>query len=48
MVIVLFSSLVFPVKAANIAEQLLNMPISLTSGKTVTWKQYQGEKPVYL
>jgi len=34
--------------AANIPESLLTMPITLTSGKVVTLKQYQGVKPVYL
>ena len=35
-------------KASNLPEELLNMPIPLTSGKVVTLKQYQGIKPVYL
>jgi thiol-disulfide isomerase/thioredoxin len=35
-------------KAANISEQLLTMPITLTSGEVVTLKDYQGNKPVYL
>jgi thiol-disulfide isomerase/thioredoxin len=35
-------------KASNLSEELLNMPISLTTGEVVTLKQYQGIKPVYL
>ncbi len=45
---VLLTSHFSQARAANIAEQLLNMPIALTSGKVVTLKQYQGKKPVYL
>lgn len=36
------------VSASNLSEQLLNMPIKLTSDKVITLKQYQGKKPVYL
>lgn len=35
-------------KAANLPEELLTMPIYLTTGEVVTLKQYQGKKPVYL
>jgi len=34
--------------AANIPDNILNMPIKLMNGDTVTLKQFQGKKPVYL
>ena len=34
--------------ASNIPDELLNMPIQLLSGKTVTLKEYEGKRPVYL
>ncbi|TQV89326.1 redoxin domain-containing protein [Aliikangiella coralliicola] len=37
-----------PVHGSNLPEQLLKMPIKLTSGETVSLAQYQGKKPVYL
>ncbi len=45
---ILLTTVLSVVKASNISEELLNMPISLTSGEVVTLKQYQGIKPVYL
>lgn len=36
------------VHASNLSEQLLTMPMTLTTGEVVTLEQYQGKKPVYL
>ena len=47
-IVILLTTLLSITKAANLSEELLNMPISLTSGEVVTLKQYQGVKPVYL
>ncbi len=48
MVIVLLLSSSFTIHASNLPEKLLNLPITLISGKVVTLKQYQGKQPVYL
>ncbi len=45
MIITLLTCPMFQVNASNLPEELLNMPISLTSGKVVTLKQFQGHKP---
>ena len=34
--------------AANVPDELLNAPIRLASGKTVSLAEYQGKRPVYL
>jgi len=34
--------------SANIPDNILNMPIKLMTGETITIKQYQGKKPVYI
>lgn len=34
--------------ASNLPDELLNAPIHLVSGKTVSLAEYQGKKPVYL
>ncbi|WP_199823896.1 TlpA disulfide reductase family protein, partial [Labrenzia sp. OB1] len=44
----LFISPVLLVQASNVSQQLLTMPITLTTGEVVTLAQYQGKKPVYL
>jgi len=45
---ILLTTVLSVAKASNLSEELLNMPIYLTSGEVVTLKQYQGIKPVYL
>lgn len=45
---ILLTTVLSVAKASNLSEELLNLPISLTSGEVVTLKQYQGIKPVYL
>lgn len=47
-VVTLLTTPLFQSNASNLPEKLLNMPIYLTSGKVVTLKQFQGDKPVYL
>ena len=49
-IIVILSICLFgmPLKASNLPEKLLNMPIKLTNGKTVSLADYQSKKPVYL
>lgn len=47
-IVTLLSTVLSIAKAANLSEELLTMPIYLTSGEVVTLKQYQGIKPVYL
>ena len=43
-----FIALTSPVLATHLPDQLLETPIHLTSGETVTLAQYKGKKPVYL
>jgi len=47
-IVTLITSPLFHVNASNLPDKLLNMPISLTSGKIITLKEFQGHKPVYL
>jgi thiol-disulfide isomerase/thioredoxin len=44
----LFISATSLVHASNLSEQLLTLPMTLTTGEVVTLEQYQGKKPVYL
>jgi len=47
-ILTLFISSTSLVQASNLSKQLLNMPMTLTTGEVVTLAQYQGNKPVYL
>ena len=47
-VVTLLTTPLFQSNASNLPEKLLNIPIHLTTGKVITLKQFQGDKPVYL